>query len=103
MKVEYQLIDSKTKNPYALTKNADLIISAVGKRGVVKPENLRKGVILISLGLHKRKNGKLYGDYDDEKVKNIASFYTPTPGGVGPVNVACLLENLIQAARLEQN
>ena len=54
--------------------------------------------ILLSIGLHKEKDEKLYGDYEEEEIKNIAGFYTPTPGGVGPVNVACLLENLIKAS-----
>ena len=89
------IVDSKTKNPSNLTKNADIIISAVGKENVVKAEMIRKNCILISIGLSKGKDGKLHGDYDEEKIKNIALFYTPTPGGVGPVNVAMLLKNLV--------
>jgi len=54
--------------------------------------------MLISVGLHKEKDGKLRGDYNEDEIKNIASFYTPTPGGVGPVNVAMLLKNLVSAA-----
>ena len=98
MHAEPIIIDSKTTNPQALTKKSDIIISAVGKPDVVKPEMIKKGVILISVGLHKGEDGKLHGDYDEEKIKDIASFYTPTPRGVGPVNVAMLLENLITAA-----
>lgn len=96
MRIEPKVIDSKTKNPEKLTKNADIIISAVGKLNIVKPEMIKKNSVLISIGLHKE-NGKLHGDYDEEKIKNVVSFYTPTPGGVGPVNVACLLENLIMS------
>ena len=92
------VIDSKTKNPENLTKNADIIISAVGKPNVVKPEMVKKGSILISIGLSKGTDGKLHGDYDEERIKNIASFYTPSPGGVGPVNVAMLLKNVVTAA-----
>lgn len=92
------VIDSKTKNPQDLTKNADIIISAVGKPNIIKPNMLKKGVILISIGLHKGPDGKLHGDYNEEEIKNIASFYTPTPGGVGPVNVAMLLKNLIKSS-----
>jgi len=99
MNIEPSIIDSKTSNPEALTKKADIIISAVGKSDVVKSEMLKKGVILIGVGLSKGSDGKLHGDYDEEKIKNIASFYTPTPGGVGPVNVAMLLENLVTAAK----
>lgn len=98
MSIEPTVIDSKTKNPKALTKTADIIISAVGKSNIVKPNMIKKGVILISIGLHKGSDGKLHGDYEEEKIKNIVSFYTPTPGGVGPLNVAMLLENLVKAA-----
>jgi len=97
MGVEPTVIDSKTKNPKALTKTADIIISAVGKPNVIRANMVKKGVILISIGLHKGPDGKLHGDYDEEKIKDIASFFTPTPGGVGPVNVAMLLKNLIES------
>jgi methylenetetrahydrofolate dehydrogenase (NADP+) / methenyltetrahydrofolate cyclohydrolase len=91
------LIDSKTKDPDKLLKQADIIISAVGRKNMIKAENLKKGVILISVGINRDENNKLHGDYDEEAVANIASYYTPTPGGVGPVNVAMLWENLLTA------
>ena len=91
-----QLIDSKTKNADHALKNADIIISAVGKE-VLQPEMLKKGVILISVGLFRGNDGKLHGDYDEAKIKDIAAVYTPTPGGVGPVNVAMLMDNLVTA------
>jgi len=81
-----------------LTKNADIIISAVGKPNIIKPNMIKKGVILVSIGLHKGTDNKLYGDYEEQEVKDIASFYSPTPGGVGPVNVAIFLKNLVTAA-----
>lgn len=96
--IPYWVLDTKTTNKDELTKQADIIISAVGKKNMVKPENIRKGVILISVGLFKGPDGKMHGDYDEDEIKDIASFYTPTPGGVGPVNVACLLKNLVTAA-----
>jgi len=98
MDIEPNVIDSKTSSPQNLTKKADIIISAVGKPNVIEPRMIKKNSILISIGLSKGKDGKLHGDYDEEKIKNIAFFYTPTPGGVGPLNVACLLENLVKAA-----
>jgi methylenetetrahydrofolate dehydrogenase (NADP+) / methenyltetrahydrofolate cyclohydrolase len=91
------VIDSQTENPENITKNADIIISAVGKENIVNPEMIKQGLILIGIGQHK-KNGKIVGDYDEEKIKNIASFYTPTPGGVGPIDVSMLLKNLVAAA-----
>ncbi|MBP9719510.1 MAG: bifunctional 5,10-methylenetetrahydrofolate dehydrogenase/5,10-methenyltetrahydrofolate cyclohydrolase [Candidatus Levybacteria bacterium] len=93
------IIDSRTKDPLKLTKQADIIISAVGKENVIIPEMIKKDVILISIGQHKQKDGKFHGDYEEESIKDIAAYYSPTPGGVGPVNVACLLDNLIQATQ----
>lgn len=92
------VIDSKAPDPEKLIKRADIVISCVGKPKIVRPEIIKKGVILIGVGLHRDPAGKLAGDYDEEKIKDIASFYTPVPGGVGPVNVACLLKNLVDAA-----
>jgi len=97
MKIPVIVIDSKTKQPENLTKKADIIISAVGKKNILKPEMIKKGVVLIGIGISRGKNAKLVGDYSENEIKNIASFYTPTPGGIGPVNVAMLLKNLILA------
>lgn len=97
LNVEPNLIDSKTKNPEKILKQADIVISAVGRENTIKPETLKKGVILISVGINRNKENKLHGDYDEEVIQNIASYYTPTPGGVGPVNVAMLMENLLTA------
>jgi len=95
-----QVIDSKTENPKDLTKNADILISAVGKDKAVTPEMLKKGVILIGVGLHTDEEGKLRGDFHADEIRDIVSFYSPTPGGVGPVNVASLMRNLVKSARL---
>lgn len=94
------IIDSKTQNATEITKTADIIISTVGKSNIIKPEMIKKGVILVSIGLNKGEDGKLHGDYEEDKIKNLASFYTPTPGGVGPVNVAMLLKNLITSTTI---
>lgn len=91
------VIDSKTKNVEKFTKKAQIIISAVGKEDIIKPQMLTKGVILIGVGMTINSKGKLKGDYTEENIKSIAATFTPVPGGVGPVNVACLLENLINA------
>jgi methylenetetrahydrofolate dehydrogenase (NADP+) / methenyltetrahydrofolate cyclohydrolase len=91
------VINSKTKSPESITQKADIIISAVGKPNIVTPEMIKKGVILIGIG-QSRQNGKVVGDFDEEKIKDIASFYTPTPGGLGPVDVTMLLKNTIKSA-----
>ncbi len=88
-------IDSKTPSPDKFLKKADIIITAVGKPNIITPEKIKKDVILIGVGIFRGEDGKLHGDYNETDTKNIASFYTPTPGGVGPVNVAMLLQNLL--------
>lgn len=98
IRVKPLIIDSKTQNLQRILKSSDIIISAIGKQGIIHSKNLRHGASLISVGLHKGGDGKLHGDYEEDEIKNIASFYTPTPGGVGPVNVAMLLKNVVHAA-----
>lgn len=92
------IVDTKTERPEDVLKTSDIIISCVGKRGVIRKETVKEGVILISVGISRDEVGKLHGDYEEEEMKDIASYYTPTPGGVGPVNVACLFMNILQAA-----
>lgn len=93
------VIDSMTKNPESLMREADIIITAVGKENVLRAQNLKNGVVLIGIGTHKNASGKLTGDYNEEGIKNIAKAYTPTPGGVGPLNLAYLFKNLIEATK----
>jgi len=94
--IEPVIIDSKTKKPAEIVKSADILISTVGKHGIIRTNEVKKGAILIGIGMHKGEDGKLYPDYNQEEIANIASYYTPVPGGVGPVNVAMLLKNLIK-------
>lgn len=102
MGITPQVIDSKTVDPDAVFANADIVISTVGKAGLLKPDRLKKGVLLVGVGMQKGEDGKLHGDYTEEEIKDIASFYTPIPGGVGPVNVAMLLDNLLLATQAMQ-
>jgi len=92
-----KVIDSKTKatEKEKILKTSDIIILAVGKK-VLSVNQVKKGAFLIGIGMH-AENEKLYGDYNEEEVKNKSSFYTPTPGGVGPVNVSMLMKNLVEA------
>lgn len=91
-----KLLDSKSIKPDQFIKNADIVVSCVGKANIVNEVNLKKGAILIGVGMH-RLNNRLLGDYNERNIKNIAGYYTPNPKGLGPVTVACLLENVIQA------
>lgn len=97
--IEPTVVDSKTTNPQLITQNADIIITTVGKQGLITKNNIKPGVILIGVGMHKGKDGKLHGDYEESEIEQLARFYTPIPGGVGPVNVAMLLSNLIKAKK----
>ena len=97
------IITSKTSYPIEIMKGADIIISCVGKRGIVTGDALKSGVILISVGIWRESDGKLHGDYEEDDIKDIASFFTPTPGGVGPLNIASLMQNLVKAADLASN
>lgn len=96
--IHFVVIDTKTPDASKIIKEADIVIAAVGKPHVIKKDMLRKGVILIGVGMFRDGDGKLHGDYEEEEIKNIASKYTPIPGGIGPVNVACLLENVVHGA-----
>lgn len=100
VKINYINVNSQTINPEEYLKTADIIITAVGKK-IIEPSMLKPGVILINVGLRKE-GGKLKGDYDENEVKDIASYYTPTPGGVGPIDVIYLFKNLVDAAKLQK-
>lgn len=99
-KINYININSQTINPQEYLQAADIIITAVGKK-VIEPSMLKQGVILINMGIRKE-NGKLKGDYDEKEIKDIASYYTPTPGGAGPIDVAYLYKNLVDATKLQR-
>jgi methylenetetrahydrofolate dehydrogenase (NADP+)/methenyltetrahydrofolate cyclohydrolase len=99
-KINYIGINSKTPDATTYLKEADVIVTAVGKK-VILPEMLKPGVVLINVGL-RRENGRLRGDYDEAEIKKIASFYTPTPGGIGPIDVMYLYKNLIESYKLQK-
>lgn len=92
------IISRDTQQPKQILLDSSIIISCVGREQLIGKTDIQKGVILISVGLSRNAAGKLTGDYDQEEVAAIASFYTPTPGGVGPVNVSCLMKNVVSAA-----
>ena len=93
---------SKTKNLDEYTKQADIIISAIGKPKFVTSDMVKDGVIVIDVGINRDENGKLVGDVDFKNVKEKASYITPVPGGVGPMTIAMLMNNVIKAT-IQQN
>lgn len=88
------IADSNTKGLLDITKDADILISATGKAGLIKPEMVKEGAVLIDAGTSEI-GGQFMGDIDPVTF-NKASFYTPVPGGIGPVTVAMLFKNLIE-------
>jgi methylenetetrahydrofolate dehydrogenase (NADP+)/methenyltetrahydrofolate cyclohydrolase len=88
---------SKTKNLGEITKQADILVAAVGRKHFVTANMVRPGAIVIDVGIN-RENDKLYGDVDFEAVREVAGHITPVPGGVGPMTITMLLDNTIKAA-----
>lgn len=93
---------SKTKNLPEILKLADVIISATGKEEFIKGDMVKKGAIIIDVGITRNKNGKLTGDVDFESVYNKVSYITPVPGGVGPMTIATLMENTLELYKLQK-
>lgn len=89
---------SKTKNISDFTKNADILVAAVGRKHFVTADMVKEGAIVIDVGIN-RVDGKLYGDVDFDNVSKKAAYITPVPGGVGPMTIAKLLENTVLAAK----
>jgi methylenetetrahydrofolate dehydrogenase (NADP+)/methenyltetrahydrofolate cyclohydrolase len=89
---------SKTRDLAAVTRQADVLIAAVGKRNLVTAAMVKPGAIVIDVGTNKTPEGKLVGDVDFDAVKEVAGFISPVPGGVGPMTITMLLVNTVEAA-----
>ena len=93
---------SKTQNLASICKNSDIIVAAIGKPKFVTKDMVKEGAVVVDVGINRTENG-LVGDVDFDAVKDIASYISPVPGGVGPMTIAMLLENTyICACRREQ-
>lgn len=90
---------SKTQNIAQKAKEADVLISAIGKANFVTADMVKDGAVVIDVGINRLDNGKITGDVDFESVKEKASYITPVPGGVGPMTIAMLMNNVIKATR----
>ncbi len=93
---------SKTKGLAEICREADILVAAVGKANFVTAEMVKEGAVVIDVGIN-RVDGKLCGDVDLASVKEKASFLTPVPGGIGPMTVAMLLENTLEAAERQMS
>ena len=91
-------VDRSTENKETIIKEADVIISGIGKGKHITGDMIKKGVVLIDAGTSESSNS-LVGDVDLESVKNVASAVSPVPGGVGPVTVAMLFRNVLRVAQ----
>ena len=90
---------SKTQNIKEITKNADILIAALGKAKFVTADMVKDGAVIIDVGINRNDDGKLVGDVDFENVEKKASYITPVPGGVGPMTIAMLMTNVVKAAK----
>lgn len=93
---------SRTKNIAEITKNADILVAAVGKAKFVTADMVKDGAVVIDVGMN-RVDGKLCGDVDFAAVEPKASYITPVPGGVGPMTIGMLMRNTLKAAKLHHN
>lgn len=89
---------SKTKNLLDITKNADIIVAAVGKEKFLTGDMIKEGAVVIDVGINRLEDGTICGDVDFESAKEKASYITPVPGGVGPMTVAMLMSNIVKAS-----
>ncbi|MFO0588323.1 MAG: bifunctional methylenetetrahydrofolate dehydrogenase/methenyltetrahydrofolate cyclohydrolase FolD [Polyangiaceae bacterium] len=92
------LAHSRTKDLPGLCREADVLVAAVGKARMIEGDWVKPGAVVIDVGINRTEDGKLCGDVDTEAAKEHAAWITPVPGGVGPMTIACLLENTLVAA-----
>lgn len=90
---------SKSKNVKETTKNADILVAAIGKANFVQADMVKEGAVVIDVGINRTEEGKIVGDVDFEAVSKKASYITPVPGGVGPMTIAMLMNNVVKAAK----
>ena len=94
---------SKTQNLAELTRQADVLVAAVGRPKFVTADMVKPGAVVIDVGMDRDENGKLCGDVDFDGVSQVCGAITPVPGGVGPMTISMLLENTLTAAKLQNS
>ncbi len=91
---------SRTKNISEITREADIIVCAVGRAGFLRCDMVKQGAVVIDVGINRNADGKLCGDVAFDEVAEIASYITPVPGGVGPMTITMLMKNTLSAAKM---
>lgn len=94
---------SKTKDLAEHTKKADIVVSAVGKAGLITADHIKPGAVVIDVGMNRDEQGKLCGDVAYAEVKEKAGYITPVPGGVGPMTITMLMYNTLKSAKNHLN
>ncbi|WP_454751785.1 bifunctional methylenetetrahydrofolate dehydrogenase/methenyltetrahydrofolate cyclohydrolase FolD [Cupriavidus necator] len=92
------ICNSKTRDIGAHTREADVVVAAVGRRNLITADMVKPGAVVIDVGMNRDDNGKLCGDVDFAGVREVAGYITPVPGGVGPMTITMLLVNTLEAA-----
>ena len=93
---------SRTQNLKEVTKRADILVVAIGRPKMIDASYVKEGAVVIDVGIHRDENNKLCGDVDYASVEPIASAITPVPGGVGPMTIAMLMHNCVEAVELRK-
>ena len=96
------ILHSRTKDMHAHLKDADVIVSAVGRPGLVTKDDVKEGAVVIDVGNTPDENGKLKGDVEYDEVKEVAGAITPVPGGVGPMTITMVLNNTLLAEKMRR-
>ncbi len=96
------ILHSRTKDMHSHLKHADVIVSAVGKPGLVTKDDVKEGAVIVDVGNTPDENGKLKGDVEFDEVKEIAGAITPVPGGVGPLTITMVLNNTLLAEKMRR-
>lgn len=94
-------VHSKTVNLKVITLQADILVVAIGRAKMITRDYVKAGAVVIDVGMNRDENNRLCGDVDFDSVKEIASYITPVPGGVGPMTITMLMENTVQSAENE--
>ena len=94
---------SKTNNLKEICQNADILVVAIGKAKFLTGDMIKKGAVVIDVGMDRDENGKLCGDVDFDSAKEVAGYITPVPGGVGPMTIATLMRNTLTAAKVQNH